>query len=172
MKSILPRIVALALSAVLPTMVAADTPGRSVRVEVKGFVSPEYVKTSMAKALSLTSYARPAELPNVLIVNEDALRELAGIKNPLVRIYGLVIYDHPDTVLVSATTPVKYQTAVLVHELVHVLQALANPGKELNCLEASARELEAHAVGVTVLNELHPGVRYTSPDFSCPGTEP
>lgn len=160
MKKLLSLILAITFSAVA----LADTPGW----QTGAVASQNAVQQVLAVALKLNpQYKAPPFLPVMLVV-EDATLSGKICPDGSCKVWGAVEYAKPEVIYLNVTTPPELREAVMVHEMVHVLQA-ASGHIPSDCYTAQADELEAHAAGMRYLSAQGFTGEINLPDFSCGG---
>lgn len=108
-------------------------------------VPTETVALAAAVAEKATRYQIANPLPTVYVLSaEDMDAMLPGN-------YGLVRYSDPTRVYLNEIIPANIRFAVLVHELVHIMQARSGV-VPTDCLSNAANELEAYSASYRYLS--------------------
>jgi len=153
MRSILPKIAALLFTA----MPAGAWQNGQV-------IFGEAIAPLAAEAARLTRYPVPDKLPDILIVDDETMGAL-GCPS---RCLGLVHMQEPEVIYLNVSTPQELRSAIVVHELVHIMQSYAGRNLDGTCLAFQSNELEAHATSARFLWERGYRGELPLPSFSCP----
>lgn len=112
-------------------------------------------------AAKVARYPVPKPLPTVYVLTDAAMDAVRP------NIHGFVRYNDPGRVFLNADMPADVRFAVLVHEMVHVMQARAGR-HPFDCHSNMANELEAYSASswyLTLSGNSHVPMRV---EFSCP----
>lgn len=134
------KYVALLLLFVSSAM-AADAP----YTWAAGTMVPEAtVKMAASIAAKITGYNVPDPLPAAYVLKD------ADMDAMLPETYGIVVYKDPTKIFLNEIIPSDTRFAVLVHEMVHVMQARVGL-IPTNCMSNAANELEAYSASARFL---------------------
>jgi hypothetical protein len=146
----------------LALLFSAQAAPEAVYVWGSGTTVPvELVQRAAIIASKLTRYPVPQTLP-VAHVLTDA--EMDAIMPDT---YGLVAYRDPSRILLNVNIPSDRRFAVLVHEMVHVMQSHAGR-VPFDCHTNAANELEAYSAAMAYLTISGNTHIPLTVHFSCP----
>lgn len=124
-------------------------------------VPQETVQAAARIASQSTRYPIPDSLPIAVVMTSAEMEALVP------NAYGLVAYKDPTRIMLNVDIPSDLRFAVLVHEMVHIMQIHA--GRiPVDCHSNMANELEAYAASAGFLARSGNTHVPVSVNFRCP----